>query len=391
MKYNFDSIISREGTSCEKYDNRELIFGRKDVIPLWIADMDYAVPPFITQAIIERANHPIYGYSFRGDCYHNAIIDWTRRRHDWTIERDWIDFTPGVVSGFVFAIRALTAEGDGVVIQPPVYPPFARMVSANERKVINNPLKYVDGRFEIDFEDLDKKLATAKAFLFCNPHNPTGRVFTREELERIGELCVKHDVYIISDEIHCDLVQKPYHHIHIASLSPELAKRTITLTAPSKTFNIAGLSTSIAITAGEQTRRKLRLELEKLHVDQGNPFGSAALVAAFTQGDEWLEQMLEYVGNNMDYVVDFLHNNIPSVRCYKSEATFLMWLDFSSWCMECGELMDLLVNEAHLGMNDGLMFGEEGRCFMRMNVGTSREIVRHAMKQLHEVAVKLGK
>lgn len=390
MKYNFDAVICREGTSCEKYDNREHIFGRADVIPMWIADTDFAVPPFINQAIVARTNHPLYGYSFRCEKFFNAIVDWTERRHGWKVEREWIDFTPGVVAGFVFAIRALTAQGDGVVIQPPVYPPFARMINANGRKLISNPLVYNDGRYEIDFDDLDRKLEGAKALLFCNPHNPTGRVFSRQELEEVGRLCMKHNVYIISDEIHCDIVQKPYHHTHIASLSQELAERTVTLSAPSKTFNVPGLSTSFAITPDDDVRRLLREEMDRLHVDQGNAFGATALIAAFTQGDEWLDQMVDYVGENMDYVVDYLRKNIPSITCRKSEATFLLWLDFSKWGLEHSRLMELLVNEGHLGFNDGELFGTEGRCFMRMSIGTSREVLKKAMQQLYDVSLKVA-
>lgn len=234
MNYNFDKIISREATDCEKFDARDEVFGRADVIPMWVADMDFAVPEAVTEAIVRRAGHPIYGYTFRSDGYFRSVIDWVGRHSGWKVEKEWIDFAPGVVAGIVFALRAFTQEGDRVVIQPPVYHPFARQTRFNNRVVVNNPLlQRADGSFGIDFDDLDRKLAGAKVFLMSNPHNPSGRVYTAEELTRIGELCVKHDVVILSDEIHGDLVYKPHKHIHIAALDEAFARRTVTFTAPS--------------------------------------------------------------------------------------------------------------------------------------------------------------
>lgn len=382
--YNFDKIASRQGTCCEKYDHRELIFGREDIIPMWIADMDFEVAPFISDAIRRRAEHAVYGYGYRSDDYHRSIIDWVERRNGWKIERDWIDFTPGVVAGFVFAIRALTCEGDAIVIQPPVYPPFARMIDFNGRKIVNNPMRMVDDRFEIDFDDLDIKLCGAKALLFCNPHNPTGRVFSREELIRVGELCVKHNVLIISDEIHSDLIQKPCRHTHIASICDEFAERTVTFIAPSKTFNLAGLSTSVVITASDTLRRKMRAEFDKMHADQGNVFGTVALESAYTHGDRWLDELNEYVGGNMDFVIEFLAANMPEVHAFRSEGTYMMWLDFGAWNMDHDSLCQHLVEKAGLGLNSGRLFGVEGDGFMRINLATSREVVAQAMNQLLE-------
>ncbi len=388
MTYDFDRIAEREGTNCEKYDHRAEVFGRGDVIPLWVADMDFEAPPFVVEAMRRRLEHPVFGYTFRGDTFHDAVTAWIARRNGWTVEREWIDFTPGVVAGFTFAIRALTDQGDGVVIQPPVYPPFAQVVKANGRKVVDNPLKLNGGRYEIDFDDLDRKLAGARVLLFCNPHNPTGRVFSREELIRVGELCERHGVAVISDEIHSDLIQKPYRHTHLASLSPWLAEHTVTFVAPSKTFNLAGLSTSVAITPGDALRRRLRAELDRLHVAQGNVFGTVALEAAYTYGDEWLDQLNAYIGGNKDYVADFLACNLPSVGTFPLEGTYLMWLDFRQWGMTQKELSDFLVNEAYLGLNDGAYFGSEGQGFMRLNLGTSRRVIAAAMKQLKEAYEK---
>ena len=391
MKYNFDEEICREGTSCEKFDLRDEIFGRDDVIPLWVADMDFAAPPEVTEAIRKRAEHPVLGYSYRSDAYWNAIIGWVERHGGWKLRREWLDFTPGVVSGIVFALRAFTSEGDGVVIQPPVYHPFARQTRLNGRRVLENPLiQAADGRFVVDFDDLDRQLSGAKALLMSNPHNPTGRVFTREELTRIGELCVKHDVVILSDEIHGDLVYKPHKHIHIAALDEAFARRTVTFTAPSKTFNLAGLSTSVAITPDAALRRRLQQEFNKLHADQGNIFGTVALEAAYTHGDEWLERLLEYLEGNIRYVTDFLHRKMPSVKCVPPEGTYLMWLDFRAWPMTHEEIYRFMVERAGIGVNEGAMFGEEGRGWMRMNIATQRSVVERAMNQLYEAARAAG-
>lgn len=390
MRYNFDEIIDRRGTFCEKFDRNKEIFGREDVIPMWIADMEFATPRPVLEAIQRRAEHPVFGYSYRCDSYFNSIINWVERRAGWKVERKWIDFSPGIVSGIVFAIRAFTKEGDKIVIQPPVYHPFARQIKLNNRVVVNNPLALRNDRFEIDFEDLDLKLKGAKMFLMSNPHNPSGRVYTREELMRIGELCVKHDVLIVSDEIHSDLIYKPFKHTHIASISDAFAQRTITYIAPSKTFNIAGFSTSVVITPNDSIRRQLQHEFDKLHADQGNIFGTVALEAAYNHGDEWLDQLNEYIAGNIDYVLGFLRDKMPSVKCIRPEGTYLMWLDFGEWPMSHEEIYEFLIQEAALGLNEGSMFGEQGRGWMRMNVGTQRAIVVQAMKQLYDAYLRKG-
>ena len=391
MKYNFDEEICREGTSCEKFDLRDEIFGRDDVIPLWVADMDFAAPPEVTEAIRKRAEHPVLGYSYRSDAYWNAIIGWVERHGGWKLRREWLDFTPGVVSGIVFALRAFTSEGDGVVIQPPVYHPFARQTRLNGRRVRENPLiQAADGRFVVDFDDLDRQLSGAKALLMSNPHNPTGRVFTREELTRIGELCVKHDVLILSDEIHSDLIYDPHRHLHIAALDERFARRTVTFIAPSKTFNMAGLSTSVVIVPDDSLRRRLQTELAKLHADQGNIFGAVALEAAYSRCDEWLEQLIDYLDGNVNYVLDFLRDRMPSVRAVRPEGTYLMWLDFREWPMTHEQTYRLLIDRAGLGVNEGSMFGEQGRGWMRFNIASPRRVIERAMDRLYRAAAAEG-
>ena len=391
MKYDFDVIVSREGTDSEKFDLRNKIFGRPDVIPMRVADMDFMPPVEVVEAVQRRAAHPIYGYTYRSEHFNQSVIGWVQRHGGWTLSPEWLEFTPGVVPGIVTAIRAFTREGDGIVIQPPVYHPFARQIRYNNRIVVNNPLRQrSDGSFEIDFEDLDKKLAQAKAFLMCNPQNPSGRVFTEEELRRIGELCVKHDVVILSDEIHGDLVYKPHRHLHIAALDPRFAERTVTFIAPSKTFNIAGFATAVCIVPNEELHRKLHEEFMKFHIDEGNIFGSVALPVAYDHGDEWLEQLLAYLDGNITYVMDFLREKLPSVRCVRPEGTYLMWLDFRRWPLTHEEIYRFLIDRAGIGVNEGSMFGEEGRGWMRLNIATQRSVVRRAMDQLYKAAKEAG-
>lgn len=391
MKYNFDEVISREGTNCEKFDAREQIFGRADVIPMWVADMDFAAPPAVVEAIRKRAEHPILGYSYRSDNYWQSIIGWVDRHSGWKIQREWLDFTPGVVSGIVYALRAFTEPGDRIVIQPPVYHPFARQIRLNDRVVVNNPLRETNGHYEIDFEDLDRKLAGAKVLLMSSPHNPTGRVFTREELTRIGQLCVKHDVLILSDEIHGDIVYAPQKFIHIASIDDSIAARALTFIAPSKTFNIAGLSTSVSIVPNPVLNQRLQEEYAKMHADQGNIFGAVALEAAYTHGDEWLEQLLQYLKGNVDYVCNFLQERIPSIHCVPPQGTYLMWLDFREWGMTHEEIYQFLIEKAGWGVNEGSMFGEEGRGWMRVNIATQRSVLKQAMEQLYQAWLQLPK
>ncbi len=384
MTYDFDTTPSRRHTCCDKYDRCTELFGREDVIPMWIADMDFEIAPFITDAIIRRAEHKLYGYEFRDDAYNNAIKGWLFRRNGWKVESDWLRFSPGIVAGFSFAIRALSKEGDGVVVQPPIYPPFLAQTRLNGRRIIENPLRRTEDSFEIDFEHLDRCLADARILLMCNPHNPTGRVFTRAELEKVAELCRKHDVYIISDEIHSDLVFKPNKHLHIASLNEDAASRTVTFLAPSKTFNIAGLSTSVGVIPNPELRARFDAEFDKTHAGQGNTFGRVALQAAYAEGDQWLDQVLDYIKGNIDYMHSFIADNMPAIKTFRTEGTYLLWLDFSALGMSHEQLMHWLADSAHLGLNDGAEFGTQGVCCARLNAATSHAVCRKAMQQLLE-------
>jgi cystathionine beta-lyase len=359
---------------------------------MWIADMDFECAPAIGEAIRCRSEHNVYGYDFGGEeVCSPSLIGWFGRRTGWTIRPEWLRYTPGVVTGLGFAIRAFTDKGDRVVIQPPVYHPFRRMIEVNDRLVINNPLRQVGDRFEMDFDDLDRKLAGAKAIILCNPHNPVGRVWREDELRQVGELCVKHDVTIISDEIHSDLVFAPAHHTHIATLDPRFAERTITFVAPSKTFNIAGLATAAAIIPSERLQQAWDKEYNGTEVIGGTLFGHVAMRAAYDECEAWLEELLPYLKGNIDHVRAFIAESIPQIGTFHHEGTYLMWLDFRRLGFGSQkELNGWLVGEAGLGLNSGADFGREGIGFARMNVATNRATIDLALTQLKEAVSRLN-
>lgn len=388
MRYDFDERIDRTGSNCEKYDNLKEVFGRDDIIPLWVADTDFRTPDFIMNAIRERASHPVLGYSFRCNYYNDSIRSWLWRRNGWAVDNEWLDFCPGVICGVYYGISSLTSEGDGILIQPPVYPPFARVIGACGRRVVTNPLRLESGGWSVDFDDLARKLPQVKALVLCNPHNPTGKVFTRAELETIGRMCLEHGVAIISDEIHSDLIMSGHRHIHIASLSDDLAANTYTFISPSKTFNMAGLSTAVAVIPSARHRQSYIAGAERIHVSQGNIFGAVALRAAYNNGDEWLDKLRLYIEGNIDYVVARLAGTMPQIKCVKPQGTYLMWLDCRGMGLSHDELVDFFVNKARLGLNSGLDYGREGRLFMRMNVGCPRQTLVEALDRLQEAMAR---
>ena len=384
MKYSFDEIIEREGTACVKWDLRDKVFGTSDVLPMWVADMDFKTPGFISDAIVQRAQHAVYGYSYRTEGYYTSIINWMQCHHGWAIKKDWILFSPGVVPVLFMATLAFTNPGDKVLIQTPVYPPFYDAVTKNGRQLVFNPLKQVGNRYEIDFEDLDQKLAGTKMMFLSNPHNPVGRVWTKDELLEIGRLCLKHHVILISDEIHCDLVFNAYKHIPAAGLSPEIAENTITCLASSKTFNTAGLSTSNVVISNPLLRSKLEGIIQSVHVDSGNLFGSIASEAAYTHGSEWHQQLIDYLEGNVNLVRTFLKDRLPEIKLIEPEATYLLWLDFRALGLSQPELVKLIIDKARLGLNDGTAFGIEGTGFMRLNIGCPKSQLLEGLERLEK-------
>jgi cysteine-S-conjugate beta-lyase len=382
----FDEVINREGTRAIKLEYRQRLFGNPDVIPMWVADMDFAAPPAVREALQKRMDHPIYGYTNRPEPFFEAIINWLKKRFDWKVEPSWLEFSPGVVPNLGLAVQAYTNPGDGVIIQPPVYPPFFGVVCDFGRQVIENPLINTGTGYVMDFDNLEKVAADprTKLLLLCHPHNPVGRVWTPEELIRMGEICLRNNIIVISDEIHCDLTLFNNKHVPFATLSDELANITLTCMAPSKTFNLAGFSTSYMISSNPDILSAARAQVFGYHLHMGNTFGAPALEAAYNSSEDWLEELKVYIEENVMLVINFLKDNLPEVKVYKPEATYMLWLDFGAWQMKSSGLKDFMVNQAGVGLNDGLTFGKEGRGFMRMNVASPRSIVQKALNQILE-------
>ena len=385
MKYDFDKIINRADTNCVKYDLRQQVFGNPNVLPMWVADMDFETPDFVREAVIRRAEHPVYGYHFKDEAYFEAIRKWILRRHHWNVHKDWMSFVPGVVCGFNMAVLAFTEPGDEIIIQPPVYPPFHSAVSSHGRKLVYNTLINRGDGYEFNFDELVEQTKTAKMLILCNPHNPVGRCWTRNELLLLGEICLKNNVLVISDEIHCDLVLPGFRHHPFASLEQEFAMNSITFHAASKTFNLAGLATSTAIIPNDELRKKYVDYVEALEAHLGNIFGKVATQSAMNQGDEWLAQLLDYVQGNIDYVSDFMTANLPKVKFHKPQATYMMWLDFNGYGLTEEELWHKMTQEAQLGFNRGKDFGIEGSGFFRINLACPRTTVEEAMRRLKRV------
>jgi cysteine-S-conjugate beta-lyase len=385
MKYNFDKIIDRTHTSCVKYDLRQTVFEKHDVIPMWVADMDFETPDFIREAVIQRAAHPVYGYTFRDSDYYQPILEWMQSHHSWQIHRDDIVFTPGVVPALSFAVMAFTKPGDNIIIQPPVYPPIIRAVTDHERKLSYNQLIREENTFRIDFTQLEEQAKDAVMLILCNPHNPVGRCWNRQELDRVAEICLKNRVLVFSDEIHADLVMPGFRHQVFADLSPEAAEIAITAHAPSKTFNLAGLSTSSVIITNPGLKASFSQLIEKMHLGMGNLFGSIASTAAYLHGEPWRLQLIDYLNENIGFTETFITKNIPGLHMYRPEGTYMIWLDFRKFSLDDKTLRSKLIHEAGLGLNPGTDFGPGGEGFMRMNIACPRSTLTIALGQLERM------
>jgi cysteine-S-conjugate beta-lyase len=388
--WNFDEPAGREGTDCIKYDRREEIFGVKDVIPMWVADMDFNTPGFIVEALQKRLDHEIYGYSYRPPEYFQSIISWIRARHNWAIEKEWISFSPGIVPALNFCTLAFTQPGDNIIVQPPVYFPFFSAAESHGRNLIYNRLTENDGKWSMDFDSLASGIdSKTKMIIISNPHNPVGKVWSPEELTNLAEICLKNNIVIISDEIHCDLVLPGFTHTPLASLSEKIAENTITLIAPSKTFNLAGLSTSSVIIQNPALRRSFNHVVDNLHVGNGNIFGTTASIAAYTHGHQWLDSLLDYIDNNIEFVQDYCRKMIPEIIPVQPEATYMIWLDCRKFGMSGKELQNFFITKAGVGMNEGSTFGPGGEGFMRMNLGTTHQTVMKAMEQIERAVASI--
>ncbi len=388
--WNFDEPVEREGTDCLKYDRRFETFGVKDVIPMWVADMDFNCPEFIIDALHKRTEHKIFGYSYRPPEYYTSIVNWTRSRHNWKIEKEWISFCPGIVPALNFCTLAFTQPGDSIIVQPPVYFPFFSAAESHGRNLIYNKLTEVDGRWSMDLNSLAASIdSKTKMIIISNPHNPVGRVWSPEELNNLAEICLAKNILIISDEIHCDLMLPGFVHTPMASLSEKIASNTITLIAPSKTFNLAGLSTSSVIIKDPNLKKSFNHVVDILHVGNGNIFGTIASIAAYSEGEKWLGELVRYIDDNIEYVCDYCWNMIPEIIPVKPEATYMIWLDCRKFQMPGKELQNFFVQKAGVGMNEGSAFGPGGEGFMRMNVGTTHNTVIKAMQQIEKAVSSL--
>lgn len=381
--YNFDSIIDRRGTSCFKYDARKEVFGREDILPMWVADMDFQSPPCVRDAAMKLTQHGIFGYTFRSAESVDLFIDWVDKRYSWTIKREQITSSPGIVAALPIAIRALTAPSDKILIQTPVYPPFHTIVKENERTLITSKLIQDEFEWRIDWDDFEEKLKMGvKMFILCNSHNPIGKVWKKEELLKMGELCCKYNTIIFSDEIHSDLALFGNQHTVMASVSDEIAQNTITAMAPSKTFNIAGMLNSLIIAESKEIYDKFHKELTSLHLDLGNIFAHITMEAAYREGGKWLEELKKYLEKNVEYALDFTKQELPGLKFIKPEGSFLLWLNFRETGLPHKEIKDILINKAKVGLNDGLTFGPEGEYHFRMNIGTPLSIVKEGFERI---------
>lgn len=379
--YDFDRRIDRTGKGTYKWDQSEKLFGRKDILPLWVADMDFEPPKEVVEAIVERAKEGIYGYTIRTEAYYEAIAGWMSRRHGWNVKHEWITSSPGVVPALSLIVMAFTEPGDGVILQSPVYYPFYDVIKMNGRKVLDNALILKEERFEIDFDLLEEQAKEAKLMLLCSPHNPGGRVWTREELTRIGEICLKHGVLIVADEIHHDLVFSGHKHTAFASISEAFAQQSFTCVATSKTFNLAGLQAASVIIPNAELRRKYNYLLKTLSIHMESFFGQTAVVAAYNHGDEWLDQLLAYLEGNRDFLIDYVSREIPQVKPMKPEGTYMVWLDCRAISDNPQELKQLMFERAGVAFSEGSVFGGQGQGYLRVNLACPRSLLAEALEK----------
>lgn len=383
-KFNFDQITNRTNTCAIKYDLAAKRNKPTDAISLWVADMDFPTAPCIQKALIEKAQHGIFGYSRPDERYFSALQSWFISKHHFEIKEEWVINTPGVVYAIATAIRTLTEEGDAVLITRPVYYPFSNVINNQKRKLVNSPLVLKNGHYEIDFEDFENKIVSenVKVFLFCSPHNPGGRVWTKDELKRISDICLRHHVIVVSDEIHCDITFGENRHIVFASISEEAANNSIICTSPSKTFNLAGLQFSNIIIPNEKLRDAFQKELDRTGYDEPSIMGIVAATAAYSEGKEWFAEVEEYIWNNILFAEKLINEKCPKIKVLKPEGSYLLWLDFSAFDLSGKQLNDKVLRNAKVWLDDGIMFGPEGEQFQRINCATPRAILEKALTQI---------
>ena len=391
MKYDFDRVCDRRNTNCVKWDAVSSVFGRDDVLPMWVADMDFPVAQPIVEALNKRVEHDFYGYTQPGSSVIEAVVDRMQRKFNWKIQPEWVVFTPGVVPALHTAVRAFTHPGDEVILQEPVYYPFFPAVTSSGCQIVNNELKLINGCYEMDYEDLESKFnlrtgmrsspSRVKAIILCNPHNPVGRLWNREELTRMGEIVIRHGAIVISDEIHCEILFKGYEHTPFASISEEFEQNCVVCMAPSKTFNLAGLGASSIIIPNKKLRDDF-VNAKAGILPGPNLFGLTALEAAYRLGDEWLEQLLDYLQSNLDYTIEYFERRIPKIKVIRPQGTYLIWLDCRELGMDAMALRSFMREKARVGFDDGFLFGAGGAGFQRMNIACPRTILKEALMRI---------
>ncbi len=390
MSYNFNEVIDRRNTASAKWEEIKTKGYPEDTLPMWVADMEFASPPQVTEALRKRiVEHPVYGYAVNTEGYEETVCSWMKRRYSWTIQPQWIVCAPGIVCAIKMAVQAFTEPGDAIIIQKPVYYPFERSIIDNGRTMINSPLKMVNGHYEIDFADFEQKVIenNVKMFIMCTPHNPVGRVWTAEELTKLGNICLKYNVMVIADEIHADFVFAPNKFVPFLSLNKEFEKNTIVCTAPSKTFNVAGIKFSNIIIPDDKTRAGFARQLDICGIGRSNLFGCVATQAAYETGDQWVDDLVAYIKSNIDYVREYLEKEMPSLKLIEPEGLFLIWIDVSALKLTNQELTDFFIQDAHVLIDEGYLFGLEGNDYIRLNIGAPRSMVEDMMQRIKEAAV----
>jgi len=391
LKYDFDKIIDRTGTESLKWVFPRKVLKVEDAIPMWVADMDFEAPPAVVEALAGRAAHGVFGYPLVPPSFWQAAIGWLGRRHGWEVRKNEMAMTPGIVPALNYSVRAFTKPGDGVIIQTPVYFPFYHAIENNGRRVVRNPLRFDGRRYTMDLDDLERKIeAGIRLLILCSPHNPVGRVWTREELEALGRLVVAHDLIVLSDEIHHDLVFKGSRHVPFASLSPTLAERTVTFIAPSKTFNIPGLSTAAVIASNPKLLEAFKDETERAGFELGQVFGIVGFEAAYAHGEDWLDELLPYLESNVDLMEKFLEERVPGIRLVRPDGTYLALLDCRDLGLEPAALNDFFLKKARVYFSDGAMFGEEAAGFVRINFACPRSVLVEALERIERAVKERG-
>ncbi|GIN59212.1 cystathionine beta-lyase PatB [Lederbergia ruris] len=381
--YKLNEKVDRINTSSLKWDGMKLAFGKNELLPMWVADMDFSPPTSVIEKLKERMDHGVFGYTIANENTAQAIVDWTNNRHGWEIRPEWILYSPGVVPSIGMAIQAFTEVGDKVLLQSPVYTPFFNMIENNMREVVNSPLQLVNGRYEIDFADFEEKLKSGvKLFLLCSPHNPGGRVWKKEELVKIAELCKKYDVLIAADEIHADIIFEPHHHFPLASLDPAYQDFVVTFMAPSKTFNLAGLQASFIVAPNEEMRKKLTIIQQTLNLTSLNTFGMIAMEAAYRDGEEWLNECIAYIEGNINMIDEEISRSLPELDVMRPEGSYLVWIDCRKTGLNDQQLRESLLEKAKLAVNFGASYGKGGEGFIRLNPACHRSIVEEGLERL---------